>query len=172
ILQLKAVEEQKVPAMKGAEMGFSIKNTQKEVIQKTSVSNDEQFQPTSVPNENHQFDENHLNYYWQEYAKQMPLEQKAIAMRMQNIRVILLNETSFEAVVDNEIAAKDFTALIPELQSYLRDFLKNQEIEMTIRVSAPTENVKAVSRAEKFQSMAQKNKMLIILKDEFGLEFS
>ncbi|KAA6327501.1 DNA polymerase III subunit tau [termite gut metagenome] len=172
ILQLKAVEEQKVPAMKGAEMGFSIKNTQKEVIQKTSVSNDEHTQPTSVPEENHQFDGNRLNHYWQEYAKQMPLERKAIAMRMQNIRVALLNETSFEAVVDNEIAAKDFTALIPELQSYLRDCLKNQEIKMTIRVSAPTENVRAISRVEKFQSMVQKNKMLILLKDEFGLEFA
>ncbi|KAA6350114.1 DNA polymerase III subunit tau [termite gut metagenome] len=172
ILQSKAAEEKKVPSMKGAEIGFSIKHTQKEVIQKTSASNDEQSQPTSVPKENHQVDENHLNYYWQEYAKQMPLERKAIAMRMQNIRITLLNETSFEAVFDNEIAAKDFTALIPELQSYLRDCLKNQEIKMTIRVSAPMENVKAISRTEKFQSMAQKNKMLMMLKDEFGLEFS
>jgi DNA polymerase-3 subunit gamma/tau len=173
ILQSKVVEEKKVPSMKrGAEMGFSIKNTPKEVIQKTLVSNDESSHPTSVPVENHPFDENRLNYYWQEYAKQMPLERKAVAMRMQNIRVTLLNETSFEAVVDNEIAAKDFTALIPEVQSYLRECLKNQEIKMTLRVSAPMENVRAISRTEKFQSMAQKNNMLILLKDEFGLEFS
>jgi hypothetical protein len=39
-------------------------------------------------------------------------------------------------------------------------------------VSAPTENVRAISRTEKYQSMVQKNKMLILLKDEFGLEFS
>jgi DNA polymerase-3 subunit gamma/tau len=172
ILQSKAVEEKKIPSMKGAEMGFSIKNTQRKVIQKTSVSNNEQSQPTSVPKENHPFDENRLNYYWQEYAKQMSLERKAIAMRMQNIRVTLLNETSFEVVVDNEIAAKDFTTLIPELQSYLRDCLKNQEIKMTIRVSEPMENVRAISRTEKFQSMVQKNKMLLLLKDEFELEFS
>ncbi|KAA6344319.1 DNA polymerase III subunit tau [termite gut metagenome] len=172
ILQSKAVEEKKIPSMKGAEMGFSIKNTQGKVIQKTSVSNNEQSQLTSVSKENHPFDENRLNYYWQEYAKQMSLERKAIAMRMQNIRVTLLNETSFEVVVDNEIAAKDFTTLIPELQSYLRDCLKNQEIKMTIRVSEPMENVRAISRTEKFQSMAQKNKMLLLLKDEFGLEFS
>ena len=44
-------------------------------------------------------------------------EQVAIAKRMQVIRPVLLNNsTTFEVVVDNEIAAKDFTALIPELQ--------------------------------------------------------
>jgi DNA polymerase-3 subunit gamma/tau len=101
----------------------------------------------------------------------MPLERKAIAIRMQNIQITLLNGTTFEVVVDNEISAKDFTALIPELQTYLQTHIKNREIKMNVRVSAPTENVRAVSRTEKFQMMAQKNKALIALKDELGLEF-
>ncbi|KAA6311475.1 DNA polymerase III subunit tau, partial [termite gut metagenome] len=126
---------------------------------------------TGVSEENQKFDENELNLYWQEYAKQLPLERKAIAMRMQNIRITLLNETSFEVLIDNEISAKDFTALIPELQTYLRTRLKNNEVKMTVRVSEPSENIRPVSRAEKFQLMAQKNKALIMLKEEFGLEF-
>ena len=52
-----------------------------------------------------------------------------------------------------EIAAKDFTALIPELQDYLRGRLKNSKVVMTVRVSAPTETVRAVGRVEKFQMM-------------------
>ena len=39
-------------------------------------------------------------------------------MRMQNMRLSLLNDTTFEVVVDNEIIAKDFTALIPNIQAY------------------------------------------------------
>ena len=41
---------------------------------------------------------------------------------------------------------------------------------MTVRVSAPTEKVRAYSRVEKFQLMAQKNNALMLLKEEFGLE--
>ena len=101
----------------------------------------------------------------------MPKEQVAIANRMQVLRPVLLNNsTTFEIVVDNEIAAKDFTALIPELQDYLRGRLKISKVVMTVRVSAPTETVRAVGRVEKFQMMSQKNQALMQLKEEFGLE--
>ena len=74
------------------------------------------------------------------------------------------------AGADNEFAAKDFTALIPELQSYLRGRLKNSKVVMTVRVSEATETIRPVGRVEKFQMMAQKNQALMQLKDEFGLE--
>lgn len=44
------------------------------------------------------FNEKDLNFYWQDYAGRLPLEHKAIAMRMQNIRPKLLDETTFEVV--------------------------------------------------------------------------
>ncbi|KAA6320269.1 hypothetical protein EZS27_029938, partial [termite gut metagenome] len=56
--------------------------------------------------------------------------------------------------------------------NYLRTHLKNKDVKMTVRVSEPMENVRAVSRAEKYQLMAKKNDALITLKEEFGLEFS
>ena len=71
---------------------------------------------------------------------------------------------------ENDIAAKEFTDLIPTLQGYLRKRLKNSKATMTVRVSAPTEKVRAYSRVEKFQLMAQKNNALMQLKEEFGLE--
>ena len=73
-------------------------------------------------------------------------------------------------IVDNEIVAKDFTSMIPNVQNYLRSRLKNRKVKMTVRVSAPAENVRAFSRVEKFQMMAKKNEALLQLKDEFGLE--
>ena len=101
----------------------------------------------------------------------MAKEQDALAKRMQMLRPALLNNsTTFEVVVDNEFAAKDFTALIPELQDYLRGRLKNSKVMMTVRVSEATETVRPVGRVEKFQMMAQKNQALMQLKDEFGLE--
>ena len=92
-------------------------------------------------------------------------------MLLQNVcRCSVRRSTTFEVVVDNEFAAKDFTALIPELQDYLRGRLKNSKVMMTVRVSEATETVRPVGRVEKFQMMAQKNQALMQLKDEFGLE--
>jgi DNA polymerase-3 subunit gamma/tau len=163
-------EERKIPVMKMSSLGVSIKNPQRDqAAQNTAKTNVAQVQ--TQPEEDFIFNDRDLNYYWQEYAGQLPKEQVAIAKRMQVIRPVLLNNsTTFEVVVDNEIAAKDFTALIPELQTYLRGRLKNSKVAMTVRVSEPAETVRAVGRVEKFQMMAQKNQALMQLKDEFGLE--
>lgn len=164
-----AKEERKVPVMKMSSLGVSIKNPQRDqAAQNATVAHVPRVQQ---PEQDSNFNERDLNYYWQEYAGQLPKEQVAIAKRMQVLRPVLLNNsTTFEVVVDNEIAAKDFTALIPELQDYLRGRLKNSKVVMTVRVSAPTETVRAVGRVEKFQMMSQKNQALMQLKEEFGLE--
>ena len=164
-----AKEERKVPVMKMSSLGVSIKNPQRDqAAQNATVAHVPRVQQ---PEQDSNFNERDLNYYWQEYAGQLPKEQDALAKRMQMLRPALLNNsTTFEVVVDNEFAAKDFTALIPELQDYLRGRLKNSKVMMTVRVSEATETVRPVGRVEKFQMMAQKNQALMQLKDEFGLE--
>lgn len=163
-------EERKVPVMKMSSLGVSIKHTNRDqeaqdAAKLTAV------QAQQEPEEDFIFNERDLNYYWQEYAGQLPKEQDADAKRMQVIRPTLLpHSTTFEALVENEMAAKDFTALIPELQAYLRKRLKNSKVTMTVRVSASTETKRPVGRVEKFQMMAQKNQALMLLKEEFGLE--
>ena len=162
-------EERKVPVMKMSNLGVSIKNPQRDqATQNTATTHVPRVQQ---PEEDFIFNDRDLNYYWQEYAGQLPKEQDALTKRMQMLRPVLLNNsTTFEVVVDNEFAAKDFTALIPELQDYLRGRLKNSKVVMTVRVSEATETIRPVGRVEKFQMMAQKNQALMQLKDEFGLE--
>ena len=162
-------EERKIPVMKMSNLGVSIKNPQRDqATQNTATPHVPRVQQ---PEEDFIFNDRDLNYYWQEYAGQLPKEQDALTKRMQMLRPVLLNNsTTFEVVVDNEFAAKDFTALIPELQSYLRGRLKNSKVVMTVRVSEATETIRPVGRVEKFQIMAQKNQALMQLKDEFGLE--
>ena len=164
-----AKEERKIPVMKMSSLGVSIKNPQRDQVSQNATTT---YVPkVQQPEEDFMFNDRDLNYYWQEYAGQLPKEQDALAKRMQMLRPALLNNsTTFEGVVDNEFAAKDFTALIPELQDYLRGRLKNSKVMMTVRVSEATETVRPVGRVEKFQMMAQKNQALMQLKDEFGLE--
>ena len=164
-----AKEERKIPVMKMSSLGVSIKNPQRDQVSQNATTT---YVPkVQQPEEDFMFNDRDLNYYWQEYAGQLPKEQDALAKRMQMLRPALLNNsTTFEVVVDNEFAAKDFTALIPELQDYLRGRLKNSKVMMTVRVSEATETVRPVGRVEKYQMMAQKNQALMQLKDEFGLE--
>ena len=171
VLMAQGREEKKIPVMKMSGLGVSIKRPHIEEEQRTPSSNPTAAHQAAQPEEDYIFNERDLNYYWQEYAGQLPKEQDALAKRMQMLRPALLNNsTTFEVVVDNEFAAKDFTALIPELQSYLRGRLKNSKVVMTVRVSEATETIRPVGRVEKFQMMAQKNQALMQLKDEFGLE--
>lgn len=170
VLMEQGREEKKIPVMKMSGLGVSIKRPHIEEEQRNPSSNPTAAHQAAQPEEDYIFNERDLNYYWQEYAGRMPKEQVAIAKRMQNMRITLINDTTFEAVVDNEIVAKEFTGMIPTLQNYLRTRLKNRKVTMTVRISAPTEKVRAYGRVEKFQMMAQKNSALLQLKEEFGLE--
>ncbi len=163
-------EQRKVPVMKMSSLGVSIKNPQRgQEIQNTAATAAPKVQ--MQPEEDLMFNDRDLNYYWQEYAAQLPKEQDALMKRMQMLRPALFkNSTTFEVVVDNEMAAKDFTALIPELQEYLRSRLRNSQVVMKVRVSEVAETIRPVGRVEKFQMMAQKNQALMQLKEEFGLE--
>ncbi len=165
-------EQRKVPVMKMSSLGVSIKNPQRgQEIQNTAATAAPKVQ--MQPEEDLMFNDRDLNYYWQEYAAQLPKEQDALMKRMQMLRPALFkNSTTFEVVVDNEMAAKDFTALIPELQEYLRSRLRNSQVVMKVRVSEVAETIRPVGRVEKFQMMAQKNQALMQLKVEFGLELS
>lgn len=163
-------EQRKVPVMKMSSLGVSIKNPQRgQETQNTAATAAPKVQ--MQPEEDLIFNDRDLNYYWQEYAAQLPKEQDALMKRMQMLRPALFkNSTTFEVVVDNEMAAKDFTALIPELQEYLRGRLRNSQVAMKVRVSEAAETIRPVGRVEKFQMMAQKNQALMQLKEEFGLE--
>ena len=173
VLSAHKAEEKKIPVMNKGGLGISIKHTptEEKAYEPAAAT-----VPTQVaeaqPQEDYIFNERDVNYYWQEYAGRLPHEQVALAKRMQNMRLTLLDATTFEAVVDNPIVAKDFTALAPAIQDYLRTRLKNSKVTMTVRVSAPEEKVRAYSRTEQFQMMMEKNKALKELQDEFGLEFA
>lgn len=172
ILMAQSKPEKKVPLMKSSSIGLSIKQLQNGDQEKRTASAEQAIhaQQTAVQ-ENQLFGENDLNYYWREYASQLPLEQRAVAMRMQNIKVEKLDDVACGIVVDNELTAKDFTTALPDIQSYLRNRLKNSKLTITVRISEANEIIRPFGKVEKFQMMAQKNNDLMTLKEEFGLEF-
>ncbi len=172
-LLAKEKEEKKIPVMKMGRLGVSIKQhpqTSASSTEKVAVTATTPTPAPQQPEEDYIFNERDVNYYWQEYAGQLPNEQVAIAKRMRHMHPTLLNDTTFEVTVDNDLIAKDFNALVPSIQNYLRTRLKNRKVTMTVRISAPDEKPHAYGRVEKFQMMAQKNEALLKLKDVLGLE--
>ena len=88
--------------------------------------------------------------------------------KIQNISEIhpVLGFTEFD------VLEKYMVQLIPSVQNHLRERLHNRKITMTVRVSAPTENIRAYSHVERFQMMSKKNPNLLKLKEALGLELS
>ncbi|HCN13327.1 MAG TPA: DNA polymerase III subunit gamma/tau [Alistipes sp.] len=169
-----AREEKKIPVFKAGTLGISLRRPlheqqateKKEVkITTTSLQNDATY-------EDYIFNEKDLDYYWREFAAALPKEEKANSARMMNMHPHLLNDTTFEVTVDNDMVEKYMIQLIPAVQNHLRERLHNRKITMTVRVSAPTENIRAYSHVERFQMMSKKNPNLLKLKEALGLELS
>ena len=165
-------EEKKIPVFKAGTIGISLRrplheqaSEQKEVKATAAV-------PNGAAYEDYIFNEKDLDYYWREFAAGLPKEEKANSSRMMNMHPKLLNDTTFEVVVDNDMVEKYIVQLVPSIQNHLRERLHNRKITMTVRVSEATENVRAYSHVERFQMMSKKNPNLLKLKEELGLELS
>ena len=165
-------EKRKIPVMKAGQIGMSIRH--RPVQQETAKVTTTTVSPaTQADYEDHIFNQRDLSYYWREFAQQqLPVEEKANAARMMNIVPKLLNDTTFEVGVDNNMVEKYMNQLLPRIQAYLRDRLHNRKITMTVRVLEAKEVVRAYSHVERFQLMSKKNPKLLKLKEVFGLELA
>ena len=165
-------EKRKIPVMKAGQIGMSIRH--RPVQQETAKVTTTTVSPaTQADYEDHIFNQRDLSYYWREFAQQqLPVEEKANAARMMNIAPKLLNDTTFEVGVDNNMVEQYMNQLLPRIQAYLRDRLHNRKITMTVRVLEAKEVVRAYSHVERFQLMSKKNPKLLKLKEVFGLELA
>lgn len=171
----KTSAEKKIPVMKAGNIGISIRRSQAPQTEKAAPA----AQATAaIPQadanwEDYIFNEKDLNYYWREFAARLPKEEAANAGRMMNMQPQLLKDgVTFEVAVDNDIVQKYMQQLAPHIETHLRTQLHNRKIRMTVRVSAPNENIRAYSHVERFQMMSQKNPKLLKLKEALGLELS
>ena len=165
-------EHRKVPVIKPGMLGTSIyhRSTPTETVQETQKAQRPSI--TQADYDDYVVYEKDLVYYWRDFASKLPLEEKANSGRMMNITPKLLNATTFEVGVENEIVEKYMKGMIPSIQEYLRGHLHNRKITMTVRVLENTEMTRAYSHLERFQLMSKKNSKLLKLKEVFELELS
>lgn len=164
-----AKPEKKIPTLSAGSISVSIKNTVKEQHTEENKPIVAPYQEAKI-NEDYVVYEKDLQYYWRKFASKLPTEETATAGRMMNMSVKLLNDTTFEVMIDNELVEKYMRSMVRPIEIYLREKLHNSKVTMTMRISETSENVRAYSRVERFQMLSQKNPNLLKLKEVFGLE--
>lgn len=98
-------EEKKIPVFKAGSLGISLRRPLHE--QQAAEKQEAKATSTAVQNdatyEDYIFNEKDLDYYWREFAAALPKEEKANSARMMNMHPHLLNDTTFEVTVDNDM---------------------------------------------------------------------
>jgi DNA polymerase-3 subunit gamma/tau len=179
-------EGKKIPTMKINSFNLSIKRKDETVSSSQAQANSETEVATSAspaeaanvanpqvaaPIADRPLAEQELSFHWFEFANLLPQEENALANRMKNMRLAVLDANTFEAIVDNDLVEKYLQGFSGRIEQHLRNALHNRQIKMQVRVSAPKEVVRAFSRKEQFEMMKQKNPELQHLINAFQLQF-
>lgn len=118
------------------------------------------------------FTQDDLELVWMSMCNRMPQKFSAIALRMKNITPRILDYPKIEILADNQIISDQLHAIKGSIVNTLRRDLKNQSIDMDIRLSESHEKVKLLSDAEVFEQMGEKNPAVEKLRELFGLELT
>ena len=170
----------KVPHITKGSLGLSIKKLQQEVEQKSTPSNSSQSvysqnsQTTTASQSNTPINDTDLSVQWRGFAHTLPQEQKALQQRMLSMSLTLLtSQGSFEVLADNPMIMVDLQQIKPSVEHYLRTQLRNNSIQMQIRVRNTKEQKEiALTQGERFKKMLEKNPALKELREKLGLELN
>lgn len=151
--------------IKLGQLGPSIKGA---ATQQASQNNFQEVQ--TLPKEDKPFTQENLTLEWHKYVERLPLERRAMAMRMKNMMPKLINETTFEIVANNEQIAQYLQNMKEGILKSLRQNLMNSQIQMLIRIAEVHEVQHITSKPALYKKMAEQNKNLQKLAELLKLE--
>ena len=108
---------------------------------------------------------------WFALINQMPREHKAMALRMKNMKPNVTGTSSLQVTVGNERVAEYMNQLLPHIEQYLRQHLKNDDLHLDVEVAAAEEVEQIISKTERLRRMLGRNKALSQLAASLKLEF-
>ncbi len=120
---------------------------------------------------NNQFTEQQLNEKWELYANKLDKE-VLLKNTMQNSKPHLINEDTFNIIVNTEMNKSYLDEASVDIMTYLRNELKNDNLRMQIEISEAPVITKPVTQRDLFNNFAEDNPALKKLSDEFDLEFT
>lgn len=151
--------------IKLGQLGPSIKGAATQQASQNSIQ-----EAQTLPKEDKPFTQENLTLEWHKYVERLPLERRAMAMRMKNMMPKLINETTFEIVANNEQIAQYLQNMKEGILKSLRQNLMNSQIQMLIRIAEVHEVQHITSKPALYKKMAEQNKNLQKLAELLKLE--
>ena len=116
------------------------------------------------------FTQEDITYHWYYYVERMPVERRAMAMRMKNMTPKLINANTFEVIANNSQVSQYLHNIKDHILSNMREALHNSQIQMSIRIAEVQEVQYITSKPAMFKVMCEKNHNIQRLADELNLE--
>ena len=156
------------PSLRGLN-GFSIRRQQGQAFSQQTVSAKEEREGEHF--DNMPVAQTDLMVAWREFAQQLPQEDRAMSLQMDNMEPLLQEDgTTFLVIVENQSVEGELLKMQPRLEQYLHHRLQNRTLKMTTRLREATDKRRAFSRMEIYHQMLEQSEALRKLKEEFQLE--
>ena len=118
------------------------------------------------------FTQEDITYQWHYYVERMPIERRAMAMRMKSMTPKLINATTFEVTANNSQVSQYLHNIKDHILSKIREALNNSQIQMSIRIAEAQEVQYITSKPALLKMMSEKNRSIMRLVNELNLEIS
>ncbi|MDR1407680.1 MAG: DNA polymerase III subunit gamma/tau [Tannerella sp.] len=106
---------------------------------------------------------------WDEYAANVPEQKGHLKNTMMNCKPVLKNNFLFEIAVHNPTQKDELVSESADILKELRTQLKNSRIQLRVVIDETNEKKLAYTATEKYEYLAEVNRYLLTLKDEFDL---
>mgnify|MGYP002622461446 CR=1 FL=1 len=118
------------------------------------------------------FEQSALELQWLSMCNRMPQQMSGIAARMKNMNPQITQMPDVEVLVPNDIIKTEVESIKSKIEATLRLYLHNDDIRLSLRVAAKTEQEKILTRREQFDLMVSQNPSVEKLRQAFGLELA
>lgn len=157
--------KKKIPTVIIGRLGPSINP-----VVKTQENSTQNTAPANVPPADKPFTQEDITFQWHAYVEHMPVEERAMAMRMKMMMPKMINGNTFEVVANNDQIGTSLRNMSRDILSFLRRSLENSGIQMEVRVAEAQEVKHITSKPALFQKMAEKNHNISRLAEILKLE--
>lgn len=122
--------------------------------------------------ENKPFTQEDITYQWHSYVERLPIERRAMAMRMRGMLPKLINETTFEIVANNPQIGQYLLNMKSNILEVFRGNLHNANIQMEVRIADVQEIRHITSKPALYQKMVQENANIKRLVEALNLKIN
>ncbi len=116
------------------------------------------------------FGQTELNYYWNQFAKELPPEESAVSGRMGQMEIKVIDGAQVEVHVNNAEVMGFMSHYIPRIEEYLRKKLDNDNVKIIQKVLVTEEQSLRYTPQELFNKLVAENAGLAKMKEGLGLE--